>query len=53
MTRSLHVALQDLGLERAFIVYPGSVRYRVHEKVEVVPLAEAQLRLQGEPPHPG
>jgi hypothetical protein len=53
MTRSLHVALEDLGLERAFIVYPGSARYRVHEKVEVVPLAEAQLRFQGQARLPG
>jgi hypothetical protein len=42
MTRSLHVALEDLGLDRAFVVYPGRQRYRVHDKVEVVPLAEAQ-----------
>ena len=40
MTRSLHVALQDLALDRAFIVYPGRERYRLHEKVEVVPLVE-------------
>jgi predicted AAA+ superfamily ATPase len=46
MTRSLHVALQDLRLDRAFIVHPGTARYRVHEKVEVVPLAE----IAGVPP---
>jgi hypothetical protein len=40
MTRSLHVALADLRLDRAFIVYPGTARYRVHERVEVVPLAQ-------------
>jgi hypothetical protein len=40
MTRSLHVAIQDLALDRAFIVYPGRERYRLHEKVEVVPLVE-------------
>lgn len=40
MTRSLHVALHDLGLDRAFIVYPGREHYRVHERVEVVPLVE-------------
>ena len=45
MTRSLHVALQDLDLARALIVYPGSERYRVHAKVEVVPVAEAQRLL--------
>ena len=40
MTKSIHVALQDLGLERVFIVYPGKQRYRIHEKVEVIPLTE-------------
>lgn len=41
MTRSLHIALADLKLDSARIVYPGDRRYRVHPKVEVVPLAEA------------
>jgi len=40
MTKSIHVAIQDLGLERVFIVYPGKQRYRIHEKVEVIPLTE-------------
>ncbi len=38
MTKSLSVALADLNLERAWIVYPGSERYRIHGKVEVIPL---------------
>jgi len=41
MTKSLHVALADLSLERAWIVYPGKDRYPVHERVEVLPLTEA------------
>ena len=45
MTRSLHVALADLRLDRAWIVYPGGTGYRVHEKVEVVPLAEIERLL--------
>jgi predicted AAA+ superfamily ATPase len=45
MTRSLHVALADLRLDRAWIVYPGHARYRVHDMVEVVPLAEVQRLL--------
>lgn len=40
MTKSLHIALNDLGLERAWIVYPGTRRYLVHEKVEALPLRE-------------
>lgn len=41
MTKSLHVALRDLSLDRAWIVHPGEGRYPVHEKVEAIPLAEA------------
>jgi hypothetical protein len=37
MTRSLHVAIEDLGLEHACILYPGKDTYRVHEKVTVLP----------------
>ena len=40
MTKSIHVAIQDLGLERVFIIYPGKQRYRIHEKAEVIPLTE-------------
>jgi predicted AAA+ superfamily ATPase len=39
MTRSLHIALADLGLERAWIVYPGNESYRVHPRVQVISLA--------------
>ena len=45
MTKSLHVALADLRLDRAWIVYPGTEKYAVHEKIEVVPLAEIPTRL--------
>lgn len=45
MTRSLHIALADLGLEQAWIVYPGTERYPVHEKVEVLPLVNVPERL--------
>ncbi len=40
MTKSMHVALDDLKLERAWFVYPGKESYRVHEKVRVCPLPE-------------
>jgi hypothetical protein len=39
MTKSLHVALEDLHLERAWIIHPGTKRYLVHPKVEVLPLS--------------
>lgn len=38
MTRSLHVALADLKLERAWLVHPGTASYPVHEKVTACPL---------------
>jgi uncharacterized protein len=41
MTKSLHVAIASLGLERAWIIYPGFERYRIHDKVEALPLTEA------------
>jgi uncharacterized protein len=40
MTRSLHIALSDLRLDRAWIAYPGTTRYAVHETVDVLPLSE-------------
>ena len=45
MTKSLHVAIADLRLDQAWIVYPGNERYAVHDKVEVVPLAEIPQHL--------
>jgi predicted AAA+ superfamily ATPase len=44
MTKSIHIALKDLGLERVFMIYPGKERFILHEKVEAVPLMDcAQL----------
>jgi hypothetical protein len=40
MTKSLHIALEDLKLGRAWIVYPGTENYPVHEKVRVCPLRD-------------
>ena len=44
MTKSLHIALKDLQLERAFIVYPGTERYPIDEHAEVVPLTAFPLQ---------
>ncbi len=41
MTRSMHVALADLDLERLYVVYPGSERFPLHERVEALGLAAA------------
>lgn len=38
MTKSLHIAIKDLSLQRAWVVYPGDRRYSIHESVEVIPL---------------
>jgi len=33
-------ALADLSLAHLWVVYPGAVRYAVHEKITMLPLAE-------------
>lgn len=38
MTKSLRIAMQDLQLHKAWIVYPGRESYRVDERVEVIAL---------------
>ncbi|KAF0207557.1 MAG: ATP-binding protein [Actinomycetota bacterium] len=50
ITPSVRIALEDLGLERVAIVYPGNKRYPLAASVEAVPLrdlAEAPGRLFG------
>ncbi len=38
MTPSIRNALDDLGLERVAIVYPGAKRFALADRVEAVPL---------------
>ena len=46
MTRSMHIALEDLQLDKLYLVHAGDLRLKLGPKVEAVPLA--QLRnLQG------
>ncbi len=40
MTPSIRIALEDLGLERVAIIYPGNKRFSLSKKVEAVPLEE-------------
>lgn len=40
MTRSMHVALEDLSLDKLYLVYPGSLRVKLAPKVEALPLAQ-------------
>jgi hypothetical protein len=39
LTRSMQIAMADLGLARLYVVYPGSERYRLADEVEALPLA--------------
>ncbi len=40
-TASMRVALQDLGLERLVVVYPGQRAYHLAAEIEVLPLRDA------------
>ncbi|HJY79695.1 MAG TPA: hypothetical protein VKK81_01220 [Candidatus Binatia bacterium] len=39
MTPSIRIALDDLQLERIAVVYPGTLRYPIADRVEAVPLS--------------
>lgn len=40
--RSMRIALDDLKLDRLWIIYPGGHQYPVDEKLEVWPLQQIQ-----------
>ena len=44
LTPSMRVALVDLELDALYVVYPGSRRYRLAERVEAVPLGALLAR---------
>ena len=50
MTPSIRIALEDLGLQRVAVVYPGDRRYAIADSVEAVPLSDLATpgRLFGE-----
>ena len=51
MTPSIHIALEDLGLERVAVIYPGAKRFALTDRVEAVPLdtlAEPGRLFEGE-----
>ena len=35
--RPMLIALEDLGLERLWVGYPGSKEYALHDSIDVVP----------------
>ncbi|MCD4652985.1 ATP-binding protein [bacterium] len=45
MTKSMYSALRDLSLDHLWVVYPGSVKYEIHERVTVLPLNQIQQDL--------
>ncbi len=46
-TRSMLAALQDLNLDRLFVVYPGDQEYEIDEKISVVPIGRVpDLRIR-------
>ncbi len=44
-TRSMHLVSTDLGLERLFVVYPGSLSYPLGERLEVISLSGVKEEL--------
>lgn len=44
-TKSMHIALKDLGLARLFVVYPGGESYRLDRRIEVVSILDLSAKL--------
>jgi predicted AAA+ superfamily ATPase len=40
ITKSMHIALADLGLEMLYVIYPGPKRYALAKRIEALPLAD-------------
>ena len=40
LTPSMKIALQDLQLERILVIYPGTRRYEIADRMEAVPFEE-------------
>lgn len=45
MTRSMHVSIESLKLDRLYVVYPGTEEYALKSGIEVLPLPLARERL--------
>ena len=41
LTRSMHICLKDLNLQRLWVVYPGAHRFPMADRIEAIPLAQA------------
>lgn len=38
--KSMHIAIEDLGLEHLWVIYPGDQKYALDDKITVLPLEE-------------
>ena len=36
----MHIAIEDLGLEHLWVIYPGDQKYALDDKITVIPLEE-------------
>lgn len=45
-TKAMHIVMNDLGLERLWVVYPGERSYPLTEKIEAMPLVASQEKLK-------
>lgn len=39
-TKAMHIAIDDLGLEHLWVVYPGSLRFSLTDRISALPLVE-------------
>lgn len=44
LTKSMRSAISNLNLEKLWVIYPGSTKYQIHEKIEVLPLKDISGR---------
>ncbi len=49
VTKSMHIALHDLNLERLLVLYPGCQAYPLQDKIEVLPIRQVPGRLEAMP----
>ena len=47
VTKSMRIALEDLGLERLYVVYPGTEPYALDARILVVPASQIRTALRG------
>ena len=51
-TRSMRIALRDLGLEHLYIIYPGRDAYAINGRISVIPLSHIEEVLASKMPNP-